>query len=206
MSLRLNCRFCCCCVFVRLFVAITFPFLSCAAISYCAVVVVVEPYCSHELEFLPSLTLLSSTETLCCVVVVVFSVVLLSCSVLCCRRVQCYVVVVFGVVFSVRCLPLLSSTEILCCVVVVFCAGSGLAGLESTKSVYSNSWSQTPVAPGRHSHHHRQHHRLCFSHQTLPEHSRVPTIVKQSSCCQSGPSTVLQLLMLQSIARNTPFF
>ena len=197
LSLRLNCRFCCCCVFVRLFVAITFPFLSYAAISwYCAVVVVVEPYCSHELEFLPSLTLLSSTEILCCVVVVVFSVVLSSCSVFCC------VVVVFGVVFSVRCLPLLSSTEILCCVVVVFCAGSGLAGLESTKSVYSNSWSQTPVAPGRH----HQHHRLCFSHQTLPEHSRVPTIVKQSSCCQSGQSTVLQLLMLQSIARNTPFF
>ena len=94
-------------------------------------------------------------------------------------------------------------------VVLLLCSVlAALAGLESTKSVYSNSWSQTPVAPGRPHHH---HHRLCFSHQTLPEHSRVPAIVKQScSHCQSGPSTVfclfLQLLMLQSIALNTRFF
>ena len=68
-------------------------------------------------------------------------------------------------------------------VVLLLCSVlAALAGLESTKSVYSNSWSQTPVAPGRPHHH---HHRLCFSHQTLPEHSRVPTIVR--CCCQSAP-------------------
>ena len=68
-------------------------------------------------------------------------------------------------------------------VVLLLCSVlAALAGLESTKSVYSNSWSQTPVAasgPGQLHHH---HHRLCFSHQTLPEHSRVPTFVPVGHC------------------------
>ena len=67
LSLRLNRRFCCCCVFVRLFVVITFPFLSYAAISYCAVVVV-EPYCSPELGVFaqPAPPFLHWDPMLCC--------------------------------------------------------------------------------------------------------------------------------------------
>ena len=71
-------------------------------------------------------------------------------------------------------------------VVLLLCSVlAALAGLESTKSVYSNSWSQTPVAASGPGQLHQHHHRLCFSHQTLPEHSRVPTIVR--CCCQSAP-------------------
>ena len=67
LSLRLNRRLCCCCVFVLLFVVITFPFLSYAAISYCAVVVV-EPYCSQELGVFaqPAPPFLHWDPMLCC--------------------------------------------------------------------------------------------------------------------------------------------
>ena len=68
-------------------------------------------------------------------------------------------------------------------VVLLLCSVlAALAGLESTKSVYSNSWSQTPVAASGPGQLHQHHHRLCFSHQTLPEHSRVPTFVPVGHC------------------------
>ena len=68
-------------------------------------------------------------------------------------------------------------------VVLLLCSLlAALAGLESTKSVYSNSWSQTPVAASGPGQLHQHHHRLCFSHQTLPEHSRVPTFVPVGHC------------------------
>ena len=96
LSLRLNRRLCCCCVFVRLFVVITFPFLSYAAISYCAVVVVVEPYCSPELGVFaqPAPPFLYWDTILCCC----------CCCVWCCVGcffVRCCVAVEFGVVFDV---------------------------------------------------------------------------------------------------------
>ena len=79
-------------------------------------------------------------------------------------------------------------------VVLLLCSVlAALAGLESTKSVYSNSWSQTPVAASGPGQLHQHHHRLCFSHQTLPEHSRVPTIVR--CCCQSAPLCFVAAVM-----------
>ena len=147
LSPCLNRRVCCCCVFVRLFVAITF-----------------------------SLPFLRRNIILCCC---------------CCRALLFPGVGSFCPAYP-SFPPLRSYVVLLLCSVL-----AALAGLESTKSVYSNSWSQTPVAPGR-----PHHHRLCFSHQTLPEHSRVPTIVP--SCHHAGPSCFV--LLPTSAALNILLF